>query len=94
MRLLALVKEPTSIARYLTAIGEPTEAPPRSPDRGPPYAFRIEALETSDSYALCHNELERSGTLDHAFDAGELAEAFPVRAWYHGRLEAVERPSR
>jgi len=37
MRLLALVKEPTSIGRYLTAIGEPAEVPPRSPGRGPPY---------------------------------------------------------
>ncbi len=36
MRMLALVKEPKSIARYLTGIGEPTEVPPRSPDRGPP----------------------------------------------------------
>jgi hypothetical protein len=37
MRLVALVKEPSSIARYLAGIGEPTEAPPRSPDRGPPH---------------------------------------------------------
>src|ERR671919_509310 len=35
MRLLAMVKEPTNVARYLTAIGEPTEVPPRSPNRGP-----------------------------------------------------------
>ena len=37
MKLLAMVKEPTSIARQLAAAGEATEAPRRSPDRGPPY---------------------------------------------------------
>ena len=37
MRLLALVKEPSSIARYLAGTGEPTEPPSRSADRGPPY---------------------------------------------------------
>ena len=37
MKLLALVKSPASIARYLATVGEATEAPPRSPGRGPPY---------------------------------------------------------
>jgi hypothetical protein len=37
MKLLALVKDPASIARYLPTAGEPTEAPHRSPKRGPPY---------------------------------------------------------
>jgi len=37
MKLLAVVKNPISIARYLTAAGEPIEAPGRSPGRGPPY---------------------------------------------------------
>jgi len=37
MRLLAMVKEPASIARYLAAVGEPTEVPRCSPGRGPPY---------------------------------------------------------
>jgi hypothetical protein len=37
MKLLAIVKDPDRIARYLAAIGEPTEAPRRSPKRGPPY---------------------------------------------------------
>ena len=37
MKLLAVVKNPVSIARYLTAVGEPTEVPRRSPGRGPPY---------------------------------------------------------
>ncbi len=35
MRLLAMIKEPASIARYLAA-GEATEVPRRSPGRGPP----------------------------------------------------------
>ena len=37
MRLLAVVKNPASIARYLTAAGELTEVPGRSPPRAPPY---------------------------------------------------------
>jgi hypothetical protein len=37
MRLVAVIKNPASIARYLAGIGEPTELPARSPDRGPAY---------------------------------------------------------
>ena len=37
MKLLALVTEPQSIARYLRGIGEPTDVPKRTPARGPPY---------------------------------------------------------
>ena len=37
MRLLAVIKEPANIARYLAAAGETTEVPRRSPGRGPPY---------------------------------------------------------
>jgi len=37
MRLLAVIKEPVSIARYLAAVGEASEVPRRSPGRGPPY---------------------------------------------------------
>jgi hypothetical protein len=37
MRRLAMVKEPTNVARYLAAIVEPTEVPRRSPGRGPAY---------------------------------------------------------
>jgi len=36
MKLLAIVKDPASIARYLPTAGEPTEAPQCSPKRGPP----------------------------------------------------------
>ena len=35
MRLLAMVTEAKSIARYLRSLGEPTDAPPRTPARGP-----------------------------------------------------------
>ena len=37
MKPLALVTDPASIARYLAAVGEATEVPRRSPNRGPPY---------------------------------------------------------
>lgn len=37
MRLVALVTDPKSVARYLRGIGEPTDVPKRAPARGPPY---------------------------------------------------------
>jgi hypothetical protein len=37
MRLLAVIKDPAQVARYLAAVGEATEEPRRSPVRGPPY---------------------------------------------------------
>ena len=37
MRLIAVVKNPASMARYLVAVGELTEVPGRSPPRAPPY---------------------------------------------------------
>jgi uncharacterized protein YbaR (Trm112 family) len=37
MRLLASVQEPAKVARFLAAMGEPTELPRRTPGRGPPY---------------------------------------------------------
>ena len=37
MRLLAMVEDPANVARYLAAVGEATQVPPRSPWRGPPY---------------------------------------------------------
>ncbi len=37
MKLIALLTEPSSIHRFLAALGEPTDVPSRSPSRGPPY---------------------------------------------------------
>ena len=37
MRLLAVVKNPLSIARYLAAAGGLTDVPSRAPGHGPPY---------------------------------------------------------
>jgi hypothetical protein len=37
MKLVAMVTEPRSIARFLAALGEPVDVPGRSPSRGPPY---------------------------------------------------------
>jgi hypothetical protein len=37
MKLVAMVTEPKNIHRFLAALGEPTDVPPRSPSRGPPY---------------------------------------------------------
>jgi len=52
MKLLAVVRNPVSIARYLKAAGEPTDAPSRSPNRGPPYwksrVLRRQALGHED----------------------------------------------
>ncbi len=37
MRLVAMVLEDKSIARFLRTLGEPTSLPPRAPARGPPF---------------------------------------------------------
>ena len=37
MRLLAVIKEPASVARYLAGVAEATEVRHRSAPRGPPY---------------------------------------------------------
>ncbi len=37
MKLVAMITDPTSAARYLRGIGELTSVPERSPSRGPPY---------------------------------------------------------
>ena len=37
MRPIAVVRNPASMARYLEGVGEATELPARSGDRGPPY---------------------------------------------------------
>jgi hypothetical protein len=37
MRLIAVLRNPASIARYFARVGEPTELPACSRDRGPPY---------------------------------------------------------
>ena len=36
-KLVAMVTDPKSVARYLTSVGEPPSVPARSPSRGPPY---------------------------------------------------------
>jgi hypothetical protein len=52
MKLLALVKGPASISRYLAKVGEATEVPRRSPGRGPPYwksrVLRLKLLGDED----------------------------------------------
>ena len=47
MRLVALVKDASSIARFLRNLGEPTEPPPMAPARGPPYA-RVQRRQTPE----------------------------------------------
>ena len=37
MRVIALVREPSEIRRFLANLGEPTSPPRRAPARGPPY---------------------------------------------------------
>ena len=53
MRLLAVVRNPVSIARYLAGAGELTDVPTRAPGRGPPYwksrVFRRQALGSDGS---------------------------------------------
>jgi hypothetical protein len=53
MRLVAVIKDPESVARYLAGIGESTELPARSPNRGSPYwksiVLRRQALGYEDT---------------------------------------------
>jgi Putative transposase len=55
MKLLAVVKGPASIARYLATVEEATEVPRRSPGRGPPYwksrVLRLKVLGDEDEGA-------------------------------------------
>ena len=55
MRLLAMVTDPASVARYLAATEEATEVPRRSPGRGPPYwkspILRRKALGDEDGWS-------------------------------------------
>ncbi len=37
MKLIAMLTEPKSIARFLARLGEPLDVPARAPSRGPPY---------------------------------------------------------
>jgi hypothetical protein len=61
MRLLAMVEEPANVARFLAAMGEPTELPRRSPGCGPPYwksrVLRRQALgDVDDAQGRCVQE--------------------------------------
>jgi len=44
LRLLAMVSDDKSIARFVRKLGEPSEPPPRLPARGPPYTRRTSAM--------------------------------------------------
>jgi hypothetical protein len=61
MRLRALVTAAASIARYLRHLGEPTEPPPLSPARGPPF-FKSRVLR------------RKFGELDSSTGAGSQTE--------------------
>ena len=57
MKLLAVVKNPLSITRYLAAVGELTDVPTRAPGRGPPYwKSRVLRRLAPDSDGSGHGE--------------------------------------
>ena len=70
MKLIAMVTEPKSVARYLAGIGELTNVPGRSPSRGPPYwksiVLRKKALAVrkTGSLPLCPPPRHASPRLD------------------------------
>ena len=41
MKLVAMVTQPKSVARYLAGIGEPVDVPSRAPSRGPPFCKSV-----------------------------------------------------
>ena len=52
-----MVQDPANVARFLAAMGAPTELPRRSPPRGPPYwkshVLRRQALGDEDDAQGC-----------------------------------------
>ena len=70
MRLLALVKDPASIARHLATVEEATEVPQRSPGRGPPYwksrVLRRQVLGDEDEGAGRGHSWPRTAARDGA----------------------------
>jgi hypothetical protein len=56
MKLLALVRDPEGITRFLTALGVPTTVPPLAPARAPPYwqsrVLRRKAQELDRRFVL------------------------------------------
>jgi hypothetical protein len=54
MKLLALVKGPASIARYLAAAGEAAEVPRRSPGRGPPLSSTDRRNSLAEHFGWFH----------------------------------------
>ena len=55
--------------------------------------FRITGADFGDQHLNCHARLRLEGRLDHDFGPRDVAELFPVRAWYKGVLEVIDAPS-
>jgi hypothetical protein len=71
MKLLAMITDPSSVARYLTKLGEPTDAPRRSPSRGPPYSkSRVLRLKSMHSQATLY---KRTSMISAACELGVLS---------------------
>ena len=94
MKLLAVVKNLVSIARYLAAGGELTDVPSRSPGRGPPYGksrvLRRQALGDENQCGTTPARATRQRR-SRSENAGCAAGGRSLRAatvWRAGRLRA------
>jgi hypothetical protein len=80
-----MVEDPANVTRYLAAVGEATEVPPRSPGRGPPYwksrVLRRQALGDEDDALLA----------GHSQTAGRAA---PAEGEDHVARRQLEAPGR
>ena len=78
---------------YLPPVPEGIRAVAQMPYYRLDDAFRIVGADFGDAYLHCHARLKLDGRLDHDLGPRDVAELFPVRAWYKGVLEAIDRPS-
>ena len=88
IKLLALVTDPTSVARYLRGIGETTDVPKRTPARRPPYDPWKSPTGDWASRVLRLSALARGGASRSGRPTPLRPAPRPLREWHaHAHVE-------